>query len=381
MSARKEPYENSFPTAPVGAPEFEFRAARATAPRSNVKGRCPWCLALNHSYIGGDQECSRSCCAAKHGRFSIDWAVFIDGSDFEYPGATLEDVAAGSFGRVFRLKGATARKGMEVVVKVVPPGTERDDEGRRLRQGNRCKALGAEAAVLTYLDRRYEETEPGQLATELETLARKLGSAEVRADTLCPHLESLKTSLKSDLKGGPPPWPRRIKDGWSEPSGLRYLVMERLAGAPLDAIDPRSMGLVAFFQLVTLLADAIKMLHREGLVHGDLKPNNALYSPDTKQLVLVDFGGVGVNAPACSIATPRATNPFTRYRRQQVEEAVKLHKELPGFALDKSWDVYALGKTVAWLRDRLIVAPPADAPRVDREAMHELDQMVEDMTR
>lgn len=91
---------------------------------------------------------------------------------------------------------------------------------------------------------------------------------------------------------GPPVVPRLLGEGVHE--GRPFLVLERLRGATLAqrlAALPAS-GALALDEAVRCMRQvlqAVARLHRAGLVHGDLKPEN-LFLREEGPLVLVDLG-------------------------------------------------------------------------------------------
>lgn len=76
------------------------------------------------------------------------------------------------------------------------------------------------------------------------------------------------------------------------PSGAAYLVMQWLDGEDLGQRLARGpLGLRESLQLVGLVADALGMAHRHGVVHRDLKPSNLfLRHCQISQITLLDFG-------------------------------------------------------------------------------------------
>ena len=84
-----------------------------------------------------------------------------------------------------------------------------------------------------------------------------------------------------------------------EHAGEWYLVMDRIAGAPLDeTLSTRSKrsslpdGRIDWDRITHLLSqlvNAVSALHDAGIIHRDLKPSNVLVDAQDR-LVLLDFG-------------------------------------------------------------------------------------------
>ena len=77
----------------------------------------------------------------------------------------------------------------------------------------------------------------------------------------------------------------------AEADGVRFLVMERVAGRTLADVIDRAGGLppARIFELMTPVADALASAHERGIVHRDLKPANIMIGDDGRVKVL-DFG-------------------------------------------------------------------------------------------
>src|SRR5437773_4012449 len=83
--------------------------------------------------------------------------------------------------------------------------------------------------------------------------------------------------------------------------GRLYLVMEFVEGGSLDDLiqaarrdpsgsatplkDPRTIA-----SMFAGVADALDLIHRNGIVHRDVKPSNLLWDPGSQRLLLTDFG-------------------------------------------------------------------------------------------
>jgi eukaryotic-like serine/threonine-protein kinase len=69
---------------------------------------------------------------------------------------------------------------------------------------------------------------------------------------------------------------RLIADGWDEPLGARFLVLEVLAGETLEALlaPTRKLDVERALELTVALCEVLGFLHANGLLHLDLSPGN-----------------------------------------------------------------------------------------------------------
>ncbi len=72
--------------------------------------------------------------------------------------------------------------------------------------------------------------------------------------------------------------------------GMPALVLEDFGGRPLEHFLGAPMSVEAFLELALRIAGAVSDLHRQGVVHKDLKPQNILVHPTTLEVKLADFG-------------------------------------------------------------------------------------------
>ncbi len=117
----------------------------------------------------------------------------------------------------------------------------------------------------------------------------------------------------------------------------RSLHEERLALSATEAV-----------RLVEDLARAVQAAHRTGVVHGDLKPENVLVTPETRRVMLADFGiATSLAASAAPGSTPIGTVAYMAPEQWRDR-----------LAPSETSDVYGLGGTLYFL---LSGAPPHPA--------------------
>ena len=115
--------------------------------------------------------------------------------------------------------------------------------------------------------------------------------------------------------------------------GMPYIAMELCTGGSLDKDmekNPGSMDPVKVMRLGRQLAEALALAAEQGLVHGDVKPENVLYDTEGNAK-LVDFGLAAMQGDSNEIwGTPYYISP-EKVRRQPI---------------DYRADIYSLGGTL-----------------------------------
>lgn len=83
--------------------------------------------------------------------------------------------------------------------------------------------------------------------------------------------------------------PRVISFGRLPSSGRPYLVREIVEGESLEAVLARGADPRTALEILARAADQLTVLHRAGLLHGDVKPANVIVEPEGS-VVFVDLG-------------------------------------------------------------------------------------------
>ena len=139
--------------------------------------------------------------------------------------------------------------------------------------------------------------------------------------------------------------------GMFEEKGLEAIVMEHIDGNDLELYVnnyngylPESEGL----KYIDQIGQALECVHKNGLLHRDVKPSNILLRKETKQAVLIDFGLARDFQPA---ALKTMTGMYTEgyapieqydYDKRKLIKLINVANVKPGHYTD----VYALAATL-----------------------------------
>ncbi len=139
----------------------------------------------------------------------------------------------------------------------------------------------------------------------------------------------------------------RVFDVWQE-RGTAYYAMDEVAAAAFCGGDAWTDGgsradWPRIERVALQLLDALDAVHQAGLVHGDVKPQNALLTPD-RDVVLIDFGTVRTDADLSRTATSMAFTPG--YAPPELMHGARLREA-------GSWsDLYSWGMILVGLATR-----------------------------
>jgi serine/threonine-protein kinase len=131
----------------------------------------------------------------------------------------------------------------------------------------------------------------------------------------------------------------RLLDGGTTEEGLPYLVMELIAGVPIDQYcDQHRLTIDQRLDLFLKVCAAVAYAHRNLVVHRDLKPSNILVDAEGNPKLL-DFGIAKLLAGAPVPLDPEATRTGERLMTPQYASP----EQVMGGAVTTATDVYALG--------------------------------------
>lgn len=126
----------------------------------------------------------------------------------------------------------------------------------------------------------------------------------------------------------------RILDGGVTAGGLSYLVMEYVAGEPLDDdCAGRALSVAERVALVRQVAGALAHAHQSRIVHCDVKPSNILVTPGGRAK-LIDFGIARLQEVAAADTIDGVTRAYASPERCRKQPATL------------SDDVYSLAVTL-----------------------------------
>ena len=133
----------------------------------------------------------------------------------------------------------------------------------------------------------------------------------------------------------------RLLDGGTADGGVPYVVMELVAGRPIDAwCDARQLGVRERVQLFLQVCAAVSYAHQHLVVHRDLKPNNILVTADGS-VKLLDFGIAKLLEADADTRVAEANATATTLRAMTLDYASP--EQVSGAPVTTVSDVYSLG--------------------------------------
>ncbi|MCY7275463.1 MAG: serine/threonine protein kinase, partial [Phormidesmis sp. CAN_BIN44] len=83
----------------------------------------------------------------------------------------------------------------------------------------------------------------------------------------------------------------RVSDFFLE-DGLSFMVMDYIPGATLEewVFPDRPLPEATAIHYIRQIGSALQVVHQNGLLHRDIKPQNIILKEGTQQVVLIDFG-------------------------------------------------------------------------------------------
>ena len=139
-------------------------------------------------------------------------------------------------------------------------------------------------------------------------------------------------------------------------NGTAYLVMEYLDGVALHTQVTRMGGRIPVNELMPRLAPLMRdigQLHRRGVIHRDISPDNIMWMPDGT-LKLLDFGSARSmeNGKSMTVLMKHGFSPIEQYRSR---------------GQGPYTDIYALAATIYYCVTGVI--PPAAVERLDEDGL------------
>lgn len=154
--------------------------------------------------------------------------------------------------------------------------------------------------------------------------------------------------------------------------GSLALVMDFIEGPTLEQLmdKHKAAGQIMDYEhaawILARLVNALSYIHRHGVVHGDLKPQNVIIQENSHLVVMVDFGLASIK-PTKSSGNKGYTDVFAPPEQR-----------VAGNPLIPQTDFYALGKTILYALAQGDLAKvernmiPADVPMPMQRFIHRL---------
>lgn len=153
----------------------------------------------------------------------------------------------------------------------------------------------------------------------------------------------------------------RVSDFFNE-AGLPYMVMDYIPGQTLAEVPNNPLPEKVAIHYIRQIGEALEVVHRNGLLHRDIKPQNVILRQGTQQVVLIDFGIAREFTPDITQAHTSLISPGFA----PIEQYLNQEKRTP------ATDVYGLAATLYAL---LTAQTPAASILRDRQPIPEPRQL------
>ena len=124
--------------------------------------------------------------------------------------------------------------------------------------------------------------------------------------------------------------------------GMPALVMEDFAGRPLDGL-PGPLGVVQFLPLAIQIVSSLAAVHRQEVIHKDIRPQNILFDQATGEVKITNFGIAALvpREQPISRGPPLVEGTLPYVSPEQTGRTNR--------AIDQRADLYSLGVTFYWM--------------------------------
>lgn len=142
------------------------------------------------------------------------------------------------------------------------------------------------------------------------TLAHRLCAIKLTQSTHLHELDLFNQEAAILSRLDHPGIPRIYDHGYAAP--FHYMVLEYINGSTVRQLLQlkRNLGFEQSLHVGESLAETLDYLHKQGIIHRDINPNNIIIERDTNRVLLLDFGtahdklGTGPRQQLSSIGTP-----------------------------------------------------------------------------
>jgi serine/threonine protein kinase/tetratricopeptide (TPR) repeat protein len=197
--------------------------------------------------------------------------------------------------------------------------------GRRIGAYKITRRIGRGGMATVYLASRADEQYEKQVAIKI--LLPELDSDEL----LGRFRHERQTLAKLDH-----PNIVKLLDGGTTEEGLPYLVMDYVAGTPIDKFcDSHKLSTEERLRLFCQVCAAVQCAHQNLVVHRDLKPSNILITDDGTPKLL-DFG-------ISKVLQSHDGSPITQTLTRRMTPAYASPEQVRGEPVTPATDIYSLG--------------------------------------